>query len=105
MNVNFGLFPPIEAPKAEGKRLRGKDKTIAKKRRHDGARAGRLPRLARRLPARGAKLRSSSSSPAAARRALNHQPSALPPTSASVAGIAVNGEPSSRPPHLIAQSR
>ncbi len=31
MNVNFGLFPPIEPPKAEGKRLRGKDKTIAKR--------------------------------------------------------------------------
>lgn len=31
MNVNFGLFPPIEAPKADGKRLRGKDKTVAKK--------------------------------------------------------------------------
>ncbi len=34
MNVNFGLFPPIDqAPKSEdGKRLRGKDKTLAKKR-------------------------------------------------------------------------
>ncbi|MEP3300818.1 MAG: methylenetetrahydrofolate--tRNA-(uracil(54)-C(5))-methyltransferase (FADH(2)-oxidizing) TrmFO, partial [Roseibium sp.] len=33
MNVNFGLFPPIEAPKtdADGKRLKGKDKTRAKK--------------------------------------------------------------------------
>jgi methylenetetrahydrofolate--tRNA-(uracil-5-)-methyltransferase len=31
MNVNFGLFPPIEAPKAEGKRLRGKEKAVAKK--------------------------------------------------------------------------
>ncbi|TIQ25308.1 MAG: methylenetetrahydrofolate--tRNA-(uracil(54)-C(5))-methyltransferase (FADH(2)-oxidizing) TrmFO, partial [Mesorhizobium sp.] len=31
MNVNFGLFPPVEAPKAEGKRLRGKDKTVAKR--------------------------------------------------------------------------
>ncbi|MBB3998296.1 methylenetetrahydrofolate--tRNA-(uracil(54)-C(5))-methyltransferase (FADH(2)-oxidizing) TrmFO [Aureimonas pseudogalii] len=31
MNVNFGLFPPIEAPKMEGKRLRGKEKTTAKK--------------------------------------------------------------------------
>ncbi|HHZ10129.1 MAG TPA: methylenetetrahydrofolate--tRNA-(uracil(54)-C(5))-methyltransferase (FADH(2)-oxidizing) TrmFO [Rhizobiales bacterium] len=31
MNVNFGLFPPIEAPRTEGKRLRGKDKTVAKK--------------------------------------------------------------------------
>ncbi len=32
MNVNFGLFPPIDVPKPEGKRLRGKEKTIAKKR-------------------------------------------------------------------------
>ena len=34
MNINFGLFPPLDvAPKAEdGKRLRGKDKTIAKRR-------------------------------------------------------------------------
>ena len=34
MNVNFGLFPPIEVPKtdADGKRLKGKDKTRAKKR-------------------------------------------------------------------------
>ncbi|PRD42023.1 methylenetetrahydrofolate--tRNA-(uracil(54)-C(5))-methyltransferase (FADH(2)-oxidizing) TrmFO [Phyllobacterium phragmitis] len=32
MNVNFGLFPPIETPKTEGKRLRGKEKTSAKKR-------------------------------------------------------------------------
>ncbi len=31
MNVNFGLFPPVEAPKAEGKRLRGKEKTAARK--------------------------------------------------------------------------
>jgi methylenetetrahydrofolate--tRNA-(uracil-5-)-methyltransferase len=31
MNVNFGLFPPVAAPKQEGKRLRGKEKTIAKK--------------------------------------------------------------------------
>jgi methylenetetrahydrofolate--tRNA-(uracil-5-)-methyltransferase len=31
MNINFGLFPPIEAPKAEGKRLRGTEKSIAKK--------------------------------------------------------------------------
>ncbi|MFG1344664.1 methylenetetrahydrofolate--tRNA-(uracil(54)-C(5))-methyltransferase (FADH(2)-oxidizing) TrmFO [Xanthobacter autotrophicus DSM 431] len=33
MNVNFGLFPPLaEAPKAEGgKRLRGAEKTLAKK--------------------------------------------------------------------------
>ncbi|MBN9078570.1 MAG: methylenetetrahydrofolate--tRNA-(uracil(54)-C(5))-methyltransferase (FADH(2)-oxidizing) TrmFO [Rhizobiales bacterium 65-79] len=32
MNVNFGLFPPIDAPRVEGKRLRGKEKTAAKKR-------------------------------------------------------------------------
>jgi methylenetetrahydrofolate--tRNA-(uracil-5-)-methyltransferase len=32
MNINFGLFPPAEAPKAEGKRLRGKEKTVAKRR-------------------------------------------------------------------------
>ncbi|MBE7185070.1 MAG: methylenetetrahydrofolate--tRNA-(uracil(54)-C(5))-methyltransferase (FADH(2)-oxidizing) TrmFO [Methylobacterium mesophilicum] len=32
MNVNFGLFPPVDAPRSEGKRLRGKEKTIAKKR-------------------------------------------------------------------------
>ena len=31
MNVNFGLFPPVEMPKPEGKRLRGKEKTAAKK--------------------------------------------------------------------------
>jgi methylenetetrahydrofolate--tRNA-(uracil-5-)-methyltransferase len=31
MNVNFGLFPAIDAPKANGKRLRGKEKAIAKK--------------------------------------------------------------------------
>jgi methylenetetrahydrofolate--tRNA-(uracil-5-)-methyltransferase len=32
MNVNFGLFPPVDAPRNEGKRLRGKEKTIAKRR-------------------------------------------------------------------------
>ena len=33
MNVNFGLFPTIEAPKtADGKRLRGKERGIARKR-------------------------------------------------------------------------
>ena len=33
MNVNFGLFPEVDAPKtdADGKRLRGKDKSVAKK--------------------------------------------------------------------------
>lgn len=34
MNINFGLFPPLTEPvkSEDGKRLRGKDKTIAKKR-------------------------------------------------------------------------
>jgi methylenetetrahydrofolate--tRNA-(uracil-5-)-methyltransferase len=32
MNVNFGLFPPIEAPKSEGRRLRGKEKTHVRRR-------------------------------------------------------------------------
>jgi methylenetetrahydrofolate--tRNA-(uracil-5-)-methyltransferase len=32
MNINFGLFPPAEAPKSEGKRLRGKEKIVAKRR-------------------------------------------------------------------------
>jgi methylenetetrahydrofolate--tRNA-(uracil-5-)-methyltransferase len=32
MNVNFGLFPPAEAPKTEGKRLRGAEKAQARKR-------------------------------------------------------------------------
>src|SRR5690606_36226316 len=31
MNINFGLFPQVEIPKTEGKRLRGKEKTIAKR--------------------------------------------------------------------------
>jgi methylenetetrahydrofolate--tRNA-(uracil-5-)-methyltransferase len=31
MNVNFGLFPPVEAQKSEGKRLRGKEKIVAKR--------------------------------------------------------------------------
>lgn len=33
MNVNFGLFPPVEAPTKDedGKRLKGKDKARAKK--------------------------------------------------------------------------
>ncbi|MBD0416541.1 methylenetetrahydrofolate--tRNA-(uracil(54)-C(5))-methyltransferase (FADH(2)-oxidizing) TrmFO [Oryzicola mucosus] len=31
MNINFGLFPHVETPKSEGKRLRGKEKTLAKK--------------------------------------------------------------------------
>ena len=45
MNVNFGLFPPMEEeiiyPKVNGKRLRGKDKTrhrkslLAKRALHD----------------------------------------------------------------------
>jgi methylenetetrahydrofolate--tRNA-(uracil-5-)-methyltransferase len=34
MNVNFGLFPPLDiSPKGpDGKRLRGTDKSVAKKR-------------------------------------------------------------------------
>ena len=33
MNINFGLFPPIEAPKSvDGKRLRGTEKSVEKKR-------------------------------------------------------------------------
>lgn len=33
MNVNFGLFPPIEAPKTkDGRRLKGTEKTVEKKR-------------------------------------------------------------------------
>jgi len=32
MNVNFGLFPPIEMPRQEGRRLRGPEKTAARKR-------------------------------------------------------------------------
>jgi len=31
MNVNFGLFPPIEVEKVPGKRLRGPEKSLAKK--------------------------------------------------------------------------
>lgn len=32
MNVNYGLFPPVEVEKPEGKRLRGKEKSVARKR-------------------------------------------------------------------------
>ena len=32
MNVNFGLFPDVEIPKEPGKRLRGNEKSVAKKR-------------------------------------------------------------------------
>ncbi|MFC5385998.1 methylenetetrahydrofolate--tRNA-(uracil(54)-C(5))-methyltransferase (FADH(2)-oxidizing) TrmFO [Aquamicrobium segne] len=32
MNINFGLFPPVETPKTEGKRLRGKEKALARRR-------------------------------------------------------------------------
>ena len=34
MNVNFGLFPPMETPgfDAEGKRIKGKDKGVSRKR-------------------------------------------------------------------------
>ncbi|MGF7161321.1 methylenetetrahydrofolate--tRNA-(uracil-5-)-methyltransferase [Rhodoligotrophos appendicifer] len=31
MNVNFGLFPDVEVPRLEGKRLRGKEKSVARK--------------------------------------------------------------------------
>lgn len=31
MNVNFGLFPPVEVVKEEGKRLRSKEKSVARK--------------------------------------------------------------------------
>jgi methylenetetrahydrofolate--tRNA-(uracil-5-)-methyltransferase len=31
MNINFGLFPPVDAPKPDGRRLRGKEKTVARK--------------------------------------------------------------------------
>jgi methylenetetrahydrofolate--tRNA-(uracil-5-)-methyltransferase len=34
MNINFGLFPPLSHPptrKADGTRLRGNEKTVAKK--------------------------------------------------------------------------
>jgi methylenetetrahydrofolate--tRNA-(uracil-5-)-methyltransferase len=36
MNINFGLFPPIEVPKTPGVRLRGKEKTRARKRAMSG---------------------------------------------------------------------
>jgi len=34
MNVNFGLFPPLEAPRTgdDGRRLKGKEKGVARKR-------------------------------------------------------------------------
>lgn len=32
MNVNFGLFPPVEMPRLPGTKLRGADKTMARKR-------------------------------------------------------------------------
>ena len=34
MNVNFGLFPPIEAPThgADGKRIKGPERGVARKR-------------------------------------------------------------------------
>lgn len=32
MNINFGLFPPIEIPRTPGKKLRGGEKAVAKKR-------------------------------------------------------------------------
>ena len=55
MNVNFGLFPPVETPKPGGQRLRGKEKSLAKKR-ATTARALAECRawLARAAPARAA---------------------------------------------------
>jgi methylenetetrahydrofolate--tRNA-(uracil-5-)-methyltransferase len=32
MNINFGLFPPMEEPRSDGKRLKGKEKGAARKR-------------------------------------------------------------------------
>jgi len=32
MNINFGLFPQVSAPAEDGRRLRGKEKTLAKRR-------------------------------------------------------------------------
>ena len=34
MNINYGLLPPIDAPQVddEGRRIKGKDKTFARKR-------------------------------------------------------------------------
>ena len=32
MNVNFGLFPPIETPVVEGRKLRGPERGVARKR-------------------------------------------------------------------------
>ncbi|KQT48908.1 tRNA (uracil-5-)-methyltransferase [Aureimonas sp. Leaf454] len=32
MNVNFGLFPPVSAPKVEGVRMRGREKVIQRRR-------------------------------------------------------------------------
>ena len=50
MNVNFGLFPPIAAPghDAEGKRLRGPERGVARKRALVGARARRNGALGER---------------------------------------------------------
>jgi methylenetetrahydrofolate--tRNA-(uracil-5-)-methyltransferase len=37
MNVNFGLFPPVAVPAgADGKRPRGKEKQVARKRAYTG---------------------------------------------------------------------
>ena len=42
MNVNFGLFPPIDEPRVDesGKRLRGPERGVARKRRCRRARSG-----------------------------------------------------------------
>ena len=48
MNVNFGLFPPLDAPShdAAGNRIKGKERGAAKKRAHVRPRAGRSRPLA-----------------------------------------------------------
>ena len=71
MNVNFGLFPPIEAPKTEGKRAarQGQDRRQAA--RHHLACAGRLPRMAR--PARAGASGGIASSSRSARPHVRHR--------------------------------
>ena len=48
MNVNFGLFPPLDAPShdAAGNRIKGKERGAAKKRAHVGPCARRSRPLA-----------------------------------------------------------
>ena len=48
MNVNFGLFPPVEIPKGpDGKKPRGKDKQIARKHAYTSRALARFRSLAR----------------------------------------------------------